>query len=207
MSLPETIAVRFTEEEAGYISVRPVLRQNFRLGELADMIVRVTGKHPERVAQILRAGSVTYNGFRYWWPGFSASPGELRELLLPFPENDPSRLFRFEEAAGVILESGGGPSRSRIELPRAQASARRLFWRRSPWQLLAAAARDFPPAYEQYSYAHRADLFRRTLSFEEGNRLLAALFDAAPRSLRALLRSAPPPSALLFLCPRKPYGQ
>lgn len=204
MSLPETIAVRFTEEEAGYLSVRPVLRQTFRIGELADMVVRVTGKNPERVGQILRAGSVTYNGFRYWWQGFSASPADLRELLVPFPENDPSRVFHFEEASAVILESGGGVSRNRFEIPRAQASARRLFWRRSPWQLLAQAARDFPPAYEQYSYPHRADLFRRTLSFEEGNRLLAALFDAAPRSLRAVLRSAAPPSALLFICPRKP---
>jgi hypothetical protein len=202
--LPETISVRFTEEEAGYLSVRPVLRQTFRLAELADMIVRVTGKNPERLGQILHAGSVAYNGFRYWWEGFSATPEELHKLLAVFPDDDPSRAFRFEEVTGVILESGGGAARQSIEIPRAQASARRLLRRRSPWQCLAESAREFTPAYERYSYAHRADLFHRALSFEEGSRLLAALFAAAPRSLRAVLRNASPPCALRFLCPRRP---
>ncbi|MBZ5528259.1 MAG: hypothetical protein LAN71_10215 [Acidobacteriia bacterium] len=204
MSLPETIPVRFTEEEAGYLSVRPVLRQTFRLAELADMIVRVSGKNSERLGQILRAGSVAYNGFRYWWEGFPTAPGELQKLLAAYPDDDPSRNFRFDDAAGVILESGGGAARQAIEIPRAQASARRLFRRRSPWQCLAESARELPPAYERYSYAHQADLFHRALSFEEGSRLLAALFAAAPRSLRALLRNASPPCALRFLCPRRP---
>lgn len=202
MSLPETIAVRFTEEEAGYLSVRPVLRQTFRLGELADMVVRVTGKNPERLGQILRAGSLTYNGFRYWWPGFSASPEELRELLLPFPDDDPARLFRFEEATAVLLESGGGASRQTVELPRAQASARRLLWRRSPWQCLAQAARDFPPVYEHYSYAQRADFYRRAIPYDQARTLLAQLFGASRRGLRARLSAAGVPAALVFVCPR-----
>ncbi len=203
MPLPETIPVRFTEEEAGYLSVRPVLLQTFRLAELTDMIVRVTGKNPERLGHILQAGSVTYNGFRYWWEGFSAASGELHELLAAFPDDDPSRSFRFEDATGVMLESGGGAARQTLEISRAQASARRLF-RRSPWNCLGEFARELPPAYERYSYAQQADLFHRALSFEEGSRLLAALFAAAPRSLRALLRNASPPCALRFLCPRLP---
>jgi len=203
MSLPETISVRFTEEEAGYLSVRPVLRQTFRLAELTDMIVRVCGKNHERLGQILHAGSVTYNGFRYWWEGFSATLEELHKLLAVFPDDDPSRSFRFEDVTGVILESGGGVARQIIEIPRAQASARRFFRRRSPWHCLEDSARESAPAYERYSYAHQADLFHRALSFEEGSRLLAALFGAAPRSLRALLRNASPPCALRFLCPRR----
>ena len=52
MTLPETIPVRYTEEEAGYVSFRPLVRQIFRLNELLDMVVSVTGKDQERIRQI-----------------------------------------------------------------------------------------------------------------------------------------------------------
>src|SRR6266403_1714423 len=54
MPLPETIAIRFTEDDAGYVTVRPVVRQTFRLAELADMVVSVTGKNAVRLQQIFR---------------------------------------------------------------------------------------------------------------------------------------------------------
>src|SRR5208283_1906278 len=72
MSLPETIPTRYTEEEAEYLSLRPVVRQTFRIAELVDMILSVTGKDAHRIAQILRSGSVVYHGYRYWWPAFEA---------------------------------------------------------------------------------------------------------------------------------------
>jgi len=34
MPLPETIAIRFTEDDAGYVTVRPVVRQTFVLPSL-----------------------------------------------------------------------------------------------------------------------------------------------------------------------------
>src|SRR5207244_6506752 len=61
MPLPETITMRFTEEDAGYGTVRPVVKQTFRLAELADMVVSVTGKNAARVQQIFRTGTVAYN--------------------------------------------------------------------------------------------------------------------------------------------------
>ena len=202
MSLPETIPVRFTEEEAGYLSVRPVVRQTFRLAELADMVVSVTGKDAARVAQIFRAGAVLYNGYRYWWDGFAAAPGEVAALLAPFPDADPSRPFRWEEAAAVLLESGGGPARTVIEVTRAEASRRRLFRRRSAWDCLREALRDSPPAYEHYSYARRADLYRKSLAHDAALPLRAELLAAAPHALRAHLAAAAVPSALVFLSPR-----
>jgi len=202
MSLPETIPVRFTEEEAGYLSVRPVVRQTFRLAELADMVVSVTGKDAVRVEQIFRAGAVLYNGYRYWWDGFSAAPGEVAALLAPFPDADPSRPFRWEEAAAVILESGGGPARTAVEVTREEASRRRLFRRRSAWDSLRDALRDSPPVYEEYSYARRADLYRKSLAHDAARRLRTELLAAAPRSLRAHLAAAAVPSALVFLSPR-----
>jgi len=83
-----TIAMRFTEEDAGYVTVRPVIRQVFRLAELVDMVLSVTGKNALRVQQIFRAGTVVYNGFRYSWEGFASEANELAELLAPFPEDD-----------------------------------------------------------------------------------------------------------------------
>src|SRR5207302_699901 len=62
MPLPESIALRFTEEDAGYVTVRPVVKQVFGLAELADMVVGVTGKNVARVQQIFRAGTLVYNG-------------------------------------------------------------------------------------------------------------------------------------------------
>jgi hypothetical protein len=59
--LPETIPVKYTEEEAEYLSMRPLVRQTFRLAELVDMVVSVTGKDPGRIQQILRSGTVVYH--------------------------------------------------------------------------------------------------------------------------------------------------
>src|SRR2546428_12753199 len=124
--LPENISVRYTEDEAGYISVRPVVRQSFQLAELADMVVSVAGKNAARVAQIFRAGTVVYNGYRYWWEGFSAQHDEISALLAPFPEDDASRPFRAEEVFAVILETGGGTHGQAGGRTRAGAGPQRL---------------------------------------------------------------------------------
>src|ERR1700688_13903 len=93
MTLPETIPVRYSEEEAGYVSFRPVVRQIFRLNELLDMVVSVTGKEPARVRQILHSGTVVFHFSRYRWEGFEVGEAELRPLLDRFPDPDPSRPF------------------------------------------------------------------------------------------------------------------
>jgi hypothetical protein len=202
LTLPEIIAIRFTEEEAGYVSLRPVVRQTFYLRELTDMVLSVTGKDARRVEQILRAGAVTYNGYRYSWQGFPAEPGEIAALIAPFPENDPSRAFRPAEATAVIFEFGEKPSHAPVELTRGEASARRLLRPRSPWDHLLEVARTSPPAYERYSYPHRADLYRRPLTFVEGHRLMQGVLSAAARGLRVRLLKLPPPAAIVFQCPR-----
>jgi hypothetical protein len=67
MPLPETIPVRYTDEEAGYVTVRPVVRQTFLLEELLDMILSVAGKDAARVRQLLHSGTIVYHFFRYSW--------------------------------------------------------------------------------------------------------------------------------------------
>jgi hypothetical protein len=118
MPLPEVIPVRRTEEEAGYVSIRPVVRQNFRLNDLLGLVLGVTGKHPERIRQILRSGSVSFHGYHYSWGGFSLEDQELAALLAHFPDADPSRAFRPEACTAISLESGGSPARPDLSGPR-----------------------------------------------------------------------------------------
>jgi len=195
--------MRFTEEDAGYVTVRPVVKQTFRLAELADMVVSVTGKNVPRVQQIFRAGTVVYNGYRYWWDGFSSNENEIAGVLALFPDDDPARLFNSAEVSAVSLEIGGGTQRSLIDIARREASAKRLFQERSPWEILLTSANNSTPRYEKYSHADRADIYRVHLSPELAASLLKQLRDASPRGLRKKLALLLPPAAVLFFLPRK----
>jgi len=194
--------MRFTEEDAGYVTVRPVVKQTFRLAELADMIVSVTGKNVSRVQQIFRAGTVVYNGYRYWWDGFASKEDEITGLLALFPDDDPARPFNVALVTSVSLEIGGGTLRSLVGLVRHEASAKKLFCKRSPWEILLTAAKVSTPRYEKYSHSEGADVYRVHLSPEMAASLLKQLLDAAPRGLRKKLAALQPPAALLFFIPR-----
>ena len=202
MPLPQTIAMRFTEEDAGYVTVRPVVKQTFRLGELADMVVSVTGKNVARVQQILRAGTVVYNGYRYWWEGFAGNEGEIASLLSVFPGDDPALPFDATRVTAVSLEIGGGTQRTLVGIARGEATVRKLFYKRSPWDILLGAAKDSSPRYEKYSHAERADVYRSPLSFEVASTLMREVAYASPRGLRKKLTTLQPPAAILFFIPR-----
>jgi len=194
--------MRFTEEDAGYVTVRPVVKQTFRLAELADMVVSVTGKNAPRVQQIFRAGTVVYNGYRYWWQGFAANEDEIAGLLSVFPDDDPALLFNPAQVSAVSLEIGGGTQRTLVGIARSEATARRLFHKRSPLDILLSAVKDSPLRYEKYSHAERADVYRVQLSFEVAASLLKRAAVASPRGLRKKLTALQPPAAILFFIPR-----
>jgi hypothetical protein len=203
MPLPDTIAVRFTEEDAGYVTVRPVVKQIFQLAELTDMVVSVTGKDATRVHQIFRAGTVVYNGYRYWWEGFPSDTAALAALLAIFPDDDPARPFDSSAVSSVSLEIGGGTQRSLISVTQKEAEAKRLFHTKSPWQILLKSAQESALHYEKYSHAQHADVYRLHLLPEAGLTLLKEMLEAAPRILRKKLSMPQPPAALLFFAPRK----
>jgi hypothetical protein len=202
MSLPEQIPLRYSDDAAGYVSMSPVVKQTFRRGELIDMIVSVVGKDPARVQQVLQTGAVVYSGYRYTWDSLTADLSEIELIVASLPDDDPARAFGPSEASTVLLESGGGTQRSVIEVDRQDASAKKLFGKASPWDLLLKFAANDTPRYERYSHARHADLFRLTLSYEHGQRLLAGLLDAAPRALRHRWSALRPPTAITFVCPR-----
>ena len=194
--------MRFTEEDAGYVTVRPVVKQTFRLAELADMVVSVTGKNVSRVQQIFRSGTVVYNGYRYWWEGFASNENEVAALVAAFPDDDPARLFNPSHVTAAFLEIGGGAQRSLVGITRDEGSARKLFHKRSPWEVLLAAAEAAAPRYEKYSHADRADIYRIHLSPGNAASLMQQLRDASPRALRKKLVPLQPPASILFISPR-----
>jgi hypothetical protein len=212
--LPESIAVKYTEEEAEYLSMRPLVRQTFRAPELVDMIVQVAGKDPARVQQILRAGTIVFHSFRYWWQGFDPDPAALGEILAMYPDADPSRPFRAAGCVEVILESSGSPPRHSLRITREAATkssplqkiARALRNKPSFWQVLMNFAEEARPRYREFSYARRGDLYSIALSPDQIARLAREASHHAPRSLRAELLEPPAISQIVFLClrPSKP---
>jgi len=203
MALPDTIPLRYTEEDAGYMSVRPVVKQTFRLPELVDMVVSVAGKNAERVQQIFRSGTVVYHGYRYWWDTLFADLPELEKLLAGFPDDDPTRPFVPQEATSVLFEMGGGTQRVVTEITKPEASQKRLFAKQSPWDALLAFASSHTARYEKHDHARKADLFRLSLPFDQAQSLLAAMLQSTPRKLRHRWSTLRPPAALTFVSPRK----
>lgn len=203
MALPETIPVRYTEEEAEYLSVRPVVRQTFRLQELIDMVLGVTSKDLPRIQRILRAGTLVFHSYRYWWEGFEADAAELAAVLACFPDADRTREFRPEECTAVLLENPAQPPRQALELGCDAYSRRPLFASRSFWDCLLALGRAQPPVYRAYSYARRADLYEQAVSADQIASLARDAARLAPRSLRPGLRYLPEMTRIVFICPRR----
>jgi hypothetical protein len=202
VTLPESIPVRYTEEEAGYVTVRPIVRQTFRLDELLDMILSVTGKNAVRIRQILRSGTVVYHFYRYSWAGFEADEAELIAVLARFPDTDSSRAFDAGKCTLAVFESAGATPKHLLELDRAAASKRRMFRGQSFWERLLEIADGEKPAYQNYSYARRADIYQLDLKAENLSQIAQAAKRLAPGNLRAALRVLPAAVRIVFVCPR-----
>ena len=200
--LPDSIPVKYTEEEAEYLSVRPVVRQAFSSTELVDMVVSVAGKDLARVQKILSAGTVVFHSFRYWWTGFEADSAALREILQKYPDADPSRAFRAEDCAEVILESSGSPPRHSLRIRRDEAGKRRLLRSRSFWDNLMNLARNAAPTYREYSYSQHGDIYALSLTPEQIARLAREATRSALRTLRADLAVLSAISQIVFVCTR-----
>lgn len=200
MGPPERIPVKLTEEVAGFVDTRPVLRQVFTLHELVDMILATTGKHAARVTEILRSGTCTYNTYRYWWEGFGLDEAALRAVLAEFPDADPTRAFRTEACTWVRLVGGDEPRPHTLLLDPAVAG-RRWFRRESFWDVLLQLAGVKIPAYHDYSYYHHGDLYVCTLELRDLALLHSQAARLGPRGLREQLARADWQRLELF-CPR-----
>ncbi len=199
MPIPDTIPVRYSEDEAEYVSLRPVVRQTFRPAELLELILSVTGHDTARVRQILHAGNIVFHGYRYWWQRIDIPEEELADLLRPFPQADPSRVFRAEDCQTIVLDTSPGA----CELTKQMLSRPRWFRRRSLWDLLMEKATQGKPAYQTYSYAIRSDLFALEISEKWGKLLGEEGLWLAPRALRREAELIARARRMVFACPRK----
>jgi hypothetical protein len=184
------------------VTVRPLVRQTFRLDELLDMILSVAGKDLKRVRQLLHSGTVVYHFYRYSWTGLDANEAELAAALARFPDADPSRPFDAGQCTNAVFESGGLNPRHLLDLIRARASKRRIFRGQSFWTRLLEIAAEEKPAYQKYSYSRRADLYRLDLDGENVFLIEQAAEHLAPGNLRAELRALQGAACILFVCPR-----
>lgn len=202
MPLPETISVRYTEEEAGYVTVRPLVRQTFRLDELLDMILSVAGKDTTRVQQLLHSGTVVYHFYRYTWTGIDTDESELAAALAKFPDADPSRAFSPILCTNAVFDGPGVNPRHLLDLDRGAASSRRIFRRQSFWKRLMDIASEENPVYEKYSYSRRADLYRLVIDSENILKIAEAADQFAPRKLRQALHRVSAAACIYLVCPR-----
>jgi len=200
--LPETIPVRYTEEEAGYVTVRPLVQQTFRLDELLDMILSVAGKDVARVRQLLHSGTVVYHFYRYTWAAIEANEAELAAALAQFPDAAPPRRVAPSKCTNVVFDEAGANPRHLLDLDRTVASNRRIFRGKSFWQSLLEIAAEENPVYQKYSYSRRADLYRLDLDAENASRIEEAANRLASGKLRSALRVLPSAACILFVCPR-----
>lgn len=160
MALPATVRVRLSPEEAGYVSLRPVVVQDMPLRELVDLMLGVTGKNAERICELLRRGALVSGASRFRWSGWEADPADIAALLATFPDAEPARPFTRERCTRVVLY---GPA-CRIAISREAGLRRRFFQKVSFWELLMNLAAGGALEYLDYSYKERADCYRLKLS-------------------------------------------
>lgn len=188
MALPEFVRVKLSPEEAGAITLTPVIAQELRLAELVRIIVEAAGKDRERLGRILRAGTILSGATRYRWAGCEASAQELDALLAGFPDPEPARPFAAERCLVAVLEE---PNGRRFAIPRTLGVKRRFLRRAAFWEALMAVAQAGPLRYVEYSYKERADCYRLELSAQAIELLRTAASRIPYRTLAQRLRLAP----------------
>jgi len=187
MALPETVRVKLSPEDAGAITLAPVVVQELRLAELVRIIVEAAGKNGERLGCILRAGTILSGATRYRWTGWEVSAEEIEALLAGFPDPDPSRPFAAERCFAAEIEEASG---RRLVIPYAVGAKRRFLRRAAFWDALMALACIGPVRYHNYSYKEQADCYRLELTAEAVRQVRAAAGRIAYRSLAERLRRA-----------------
>ena len=168
MALPETIPTRISSEAAGYVSMTPVARREMPATELIEQILAVTGKNPKRILEILSRGTFVGGASRFRWEPIEAAELELAPHLDRFPDPEPERPFDSQKCNLIVMHG----QRGSVSLSREAASQKRLFKKRSFWDVLLPALEALSPSYERYSYSDRADVYNVRLTLDAAGDLL-----------------------------------
>jgi hypothetical protein len=163
--LPETVRVKLSSEAAGAISITPVVVRDMPVRELFDFILAAIGKDAERAADLLRRGNLVSGASRLRWEGWSASRSSVEEMLATFPDAEPDRPLDRSACVRATLRAAAAT----VEIAREAGSRRRLFRRRSFWDVMVDTAG--PSRYIEYSYRERGDRYRQPLDEAASARL------------------------------------
>jgi hypothetical protein len=195
VTLPETIRVKISSEEAGSVSLTPVVAREMPVRELIETMLGATGKDAVRIAELLLRGSIVAGASRLRWTGWAADAGAVASVLATFPDADPRRPFARERCVRALLK---GPA-TRVEIERGAASERRLSRRRSFWDALMELAEAGVPAYADYSYRHRADRYSVALTYDAAELLRESAGAIRYSTLESAVRRARVESVELFV--------
>jgi len=193
MALPEIIKVKLSSEAADGISLTPVVVREMPFRELFELLLPLTGKHPQRIGELLARGTLVSGASRFRWLGWQAEQQDIAALLADYPDADPLRPFEWTRCVKALLRAGV----TAVEVPREAASQRRLLRKDSFWDVLAGLAAG--PAYVDYSYREQADRYRIALSPQQRQRLLAGVDLLTYSSLAQQIRRAPPDTLELIV--------
>jgi hypothetical protein len=158
--LPETVRVKLSSEEAGAVSITPVVVRDMPLSELAGLMLDLTGKDTRRLRDLLARGTLVSGATRYRWQGWEASEESLEVLLARFPGPEPERPFAPERCAHVLLHGPG----LRVDVPRQALAKKGILSRRSFWDVLMDVVDEGGLEYAGYSYRQQTDRYRLEIS-------------------------------------------
>jgi hypothetical protein len=184
--LPETVRVKLSSEDAGTITLTPVVVQELPLRELLEHILGLAGKDEGRILGVLLRGTLVSGGSRFRWAGWEVDRAALRELLATFPDPDPGLAFAPERCIRATLRGG----RQAIEIPRETGARKPMFRRASFWELLMEVTAASGPVYSVYSYRDRADRYICELTRLDADRIRAAGEAVSYSTLREQIASA-----------------
>lgn len=162
MPLPDVVPTKISSEEAGFINLTPVGREELAIADLVGRILAVTGKDANRIASILGRGSFVSGASRYRWERFEAASEDLAAMLDRFPDAEPERAFDAARCHTIILRG----RRGQVEIRADFAREKRLLKRANYWDRLLPLVEAQSPAYTRYAYGEKADVYTVRLPFE-----------------------------------------
>jgi hypothetical protein len=160
VALPPEVRVKISSEAAGAIAMAEVAIRTLPIRDLVEQMLGAGGKDAARIEEILRRGSLVAGESRLRWEGFPADDVELGAILATFPDPDPARPFDSARCFHVQLLAG----REKLDIPRKIGAKRRLFRRRSFWDVLMDVG--CSAEYVEYSYKLRCDHYRLHLDLD-----------------------------------------
>jgi hypothetical protein len=182
--LPEAIRVKLSSEEAGAVSITPVVSREMPLRELIELMLDVAGKDAARLRDLLARGTLVSGATRYRWQGWQPGIESLQEMLDSFPSPDPERPFAPQHCTQVLFRGTGFKAR----VSRDVVAERTFFSRTSFWDALMRVTALAEMEYGGYSYKEQSDRYRLSLSPAQREQLRESARLIRYTELRAQIR-------------------